>query len=218
MKIVAISDTHGLLPSNLPAGDVLCICGDIVPMCIQRSTKDSRLWMEEVFMPWVTSSPYQHVLLVPGNHDFALQRIEPGEFETSKFHILIDKSIEINGKVFYGMPWCPVLKNWAFYAPDHIMSGICDRIPDGDVLIVHCPPKFGTQGVVLQKDNYNYLKDFGNPILTEKLIQLSYKWVLSGHIHTGNHEVEMLNNTNCVNVSMRDEDYQVKYKPFVFEL
>ena len=32
MKFTAISDLHGYLPKDLPSGDVLCICGDIVPL------------------------------------------------------------------------------------------------------------------------------------------------------------------------------------------
>ena len=51
-------------------------------------------------------------------------------------------------------------------------------------------------------------------------------WVLSGHVHSGDHEVTNYycepNGTpheiNIVNVSIKDEDYKVTYKPFEFEL
>ena len=43
MKIVAVSDLHGNLP-DLPPCDVVCICGDIVPLWVQKSYEKSISW------------------------------------------------------------------------------------------------------------------------------------------------------------------------------
>ena len=77
MRVAAISDIHGFLdnPRNMPEGDVLCICGDIVPLEFQVDTVRSISWFCLEFVPWVESLPYKKVLLLAGNHDFFLEEI-----------------------------------------------------------------------------------------------------------------------------------------------
>lgn len=42
---------------------------------------------------------------------------------------------------------------------------------------------------------------------------------LCGHVHTGNHFPESFESVrNVVNVSIKDENYKVAYKPFNFEI
>ena len=43
-------------------------------------------------------------------------------------------------------------------------------------------------------------------------------WVLSGHIHSGTHDVEKFNNIKYRNCSIKNEDYEVAYQPFEFEI
>lgn len=75
MKIVGISDLHGHLPNpnEMPDGDVLCICGDIVPLNIQRDTLRSLAWFYLDFIPWTDSLPYEKVLIIAGNHVLFLE-------------------------------------------------------------------------------------------------------------------------------------------------
>lgn len=75
MKIVAISDLHGFLekPKNMPEGDILCICGDIVPLDYQNNIAKSIAWFCLEFVPWADSLPYKKVIFVGGNHDFFLE-------------------------------------------------------------------------------------------------------------------------------------------------
>lgn len=64
MKFTAISDLHGYLPKDLPGGDVLCICGDIVPLDYQNDFAQSVAWFCLDFAPWADSQSYRNVVNV----------------------------------------------------------------------------------------------------------------------------------------------------------
>ena len=138
-----------------------------------------------------------------------------------KIHILQDELVDIQGIKFYGTPWCPSLRNWAFYGDKQHLLNRFNKIPDDvDVLITHCPPKYGLQGTVLET-NWNYMNDFGcvelQQIIDERFTDKDM-WILSGHIHSGKHEVEKMNNVKYRNCSIKNEDYEVAYQPFEFDL
>lgn len=246
MKIVAISDLHGNLP-ELPPCDVVCICGDIVPLIMQKNTIASTAWLSGPFQKWALELPCEKVIMIWGNHDFvgeffckygsSISLDEPqwtkGYDGRTQHHllfqndtdekivILCDERYEYKGKVFYGTPWCPSLRNWAFYGDKQHLLNRFNKIPDDvDVLITHCPPKYGLQGTVLET-NWNYMNDFGcvelQQIIDERFTDKDI-WILSGHIHSGKHEVEKMNNVKYRNCSIKNEDYEVAYQPFEFDL
>ena len=232
MKIVAISDIHGYIPESIPECDVLCISGDIVPLEVQRGIEKSSDWLMNIFYPKLLEMSCKHVVMTWGNHDFIGHILysdgHSGEEQTemlfgndSKFHILIDESIEIEGVKFYGTPWIPELSGWAFYNTSENLKEIFEKIPeDIDVLLTHCPPKIGTQGVVLQKC-WNHMRDFGCNELYNVLCEKKFEkplYVLSGHIHTGNHKIEEYDGIKYVNVSLKDEEYMVSYEPTIIEI
>ena len=74
LKIVAISDIHGLLP-ELPECDVVCCAGDISPLEYQKDQTQMVSWFCLEFLPWVEKLPCKKFILVGGNHDFFLQNI-----------------------------------------------------------------------------------------------------------------------------------------------
>ena len=74
LKIVAISDIHGLLP-ELPECDVVCCAGDISPLEYQTDQTQMLGWFYLVFLPWVESLPCKKFVMISGNHDFFLQNI-----------------------------------------------------------------------------------------------------------------------------------------------
>lgn len=80
MKVVAISDLHGLLPKDLPAGDVLCICGDIVPLEYQNDLAQSIAWFDLEFVPWTDSLPHKKIIFIGGNHDLFLEKLHLSPF------------------------------------------------------------------------------------------------------------------------------------------
>ena len=228
MKIVALSDLHGSLPP-LPECDVVVISGDIVPLEVERDGEESAAWLSTSFQRWCLDSPCKRVIFIGGNHDrllehllgeYTIDEIVNGLFAEDCNHkivLLHDSAYTFEGITFYGTPWCPDLIKWAFYGDDDLRRTKYQAIPDCDVLLTHCPPKIGTQGVVLGKCRVSGT-DFGDPILAETLATKHIRWVISGHIHSGNHAVEMIGKTKCRNCSIKDEQYNVGYAPFEFEI
>ena len=82
MKVVAISDLHGYLPKvqDFPKGEVLCICGDIVPLEYQNDLAQSVAWFCLEFVPWTDSLSYKKVIFIGGNHDFILEKLHQKPF------------------------------------------------------------------------------------------------------------------------------------------
>jgi Icc-related predicted phosphoesterase len=168
--------------------------------------------------------------MIWGNHDFVGERtMEEGvsqlEFifgENSNIYILNDELKEIDGVKFYGTPWCPNLYNWAFYKPSLELTETFNKIPeDTNILLTHCPPRYGQQGIVLQ-EGWNQYRNFGCSELQEAIIckfgnKEEDTYVFSGHIHSGNHDFEIMNNVYYRNVSIKDEEYHPIYNPFYFD-
>ena len=243
VKICAISDIHGSL-IEIPECDILCICGDILPLDIQRKNDASVGWLAGPFQKWLLEAPCKYVVMIWGNHDFIGQKYEDkyctGDevaqiiFQNDlgpdpKIYILSDDSIELMGIKFYGTSWCPSLRNWAFYGDSKTLEEKFDLIPlDTNVLLTHCPPEFGQQGIVLQRNNWNFLANFGcselQDAIERKFVDLRRNkdynklYVLSGHIHSGNHEWENDGNVWYRNVSIKDENYEPVYLPKVFTI
>ena len=230
LKMCAMSDLHGQLPEIRYEVDILCICGDVVPNEIQFNYDDSLNWLQTTFYNWIKESPVKNVVMIWGNHDFIGEKLyEDGvtnmaEFIFSKdsnIHILVDQMVEINRVRFYGTSWCPNLKNWAFYGPSSFLKERFSKIPyHTEILLTHCPPKHGQQGIVLQP-GWNYLKDFGCEELEEAIhnifsLKSTSTFILSGHIHSGNHEYEVLGGFIYRNVSLLNEDYKMVYEPHYF--
>lgn len=229
MKIVAISDLHGYLP-KLPKCDVVCICGDIFPLDIQKNIIKSISWFQVRFKPWAENLNCDKVIFIAGNHDFAMYELykrfhvawevmEDLFLNETKISYLCDSFITYKDKVFYGSPWCPDLKNWAFYGNTKQLKYKFSLIyPNCDVLLTHCPPKIDQCGVVLEPDTFNYKHDYGCQELRDAIDYSKPKWCLCGHVHSGDHEITHYGDSNIVNVSIKDEHYDVVYEPFIFEI
>jgi Icc-related predicted phosphoesterase len=249
MKIVAISDTHGYLP-ELPQCDVVVIAGDIIPLHIQKQYESSIAWLSGPFQDWALNLNCEKVIFIAGNHDFVFEKLwRGGDYATTDPHwsmynnpilmrnllfqlddqdnpkiiYLQDSEVTYKGVKFYGTPWCPELRNWAFYQNSEGLKEKFLGIPfDTDVLLTHCPPKFGQQGVVLET-NWNFGSNFGCQELQDALenvfkFKSGVTHILSGHIHSGNHNIETHGGLAYRNVSLLNENYEVAYKPFEFEI
>lgn len=227
MTITAISDLHGHLDINVPQCDVLCICGDIVPLDIQSYTKHTLHWLKNVFIPWCNTLQCDEILLIGGNHDIKIAEHEQEVrklFTDTKIHYLLDESyehIDINeGHVikFYGTPWCHIFGNWAFMISDEAIAEKLSNMPDDiDVLLTHDAP-YGTSDVCMQDVYWNRHEHIGNHPLRDIILMKKPKYCLHGHLHSTNHECEMLENTKVYNVSVLDERYTVAYEPLTINI
>ena len=75
MKLVVLSDIHGDLPEITTECDVVCICGDIVPLYYQSSFTKSVEWLKTDFKNWCIDLPCEKVIIIAGNHDFVFERL-----------------------------------------------------------------------------------------------------------------------------------------------
>lgn len=241
MHICAMSDLHGYLPKEVPACDVVCICGDIVPLDYQSDTIKSVSWFILDFVPWAESLNCEKVIFIGGNHDFFLHNLAMGSNiqevvrsakdvmkrllvgmhrgQHNKLVYLMDNSYEYKGVKFYGTPWIADLSRWAFYMNDEDRERIFNNIPkECDVLLTHMPPITNDCGMVRQHGCFNTLAQYGDVILADKIHERNITWSLSGHVHSGNHVPNNIDGTNFVNVSLKDEDYKVSYPIFEFDV
>ena len=83
IKICAMSDLHGHLPDpeQIEQVDVVVICGDIVPLKIQRTRILVEEWLINEFKDWVQLLPCERVIMIPGNHDFHFHQLSRTKIE-----------------------------------------------------------------------------------------------------------------------------------------
>lgn len=223
MKIVCISDTHGLHSKlTMPPGDVLVVAGDF---CGYGTLPEI-----SSFAYWLRQQPYRSIIVVAGNHDgpFEQQRVAALEalglerrmfYPSDRLIYLEDDGIEIGGLLFYGSPWTPEFYDWAFNLPrGEALARKWALIPENtDVLITHGPP----YGV---RDYTPYGKSkAGCADLAERLQVVKPRLHVFGHLHSGygitDHGPQAGRQQYSVNAAMCDEAYNCGGRaPIVIEL
>jgi Icc-related predicted phosphoesterase len=231
MKIVGISDMHGIYEGfTIPKADILCICGDIVPLKYQRNIELSDDWFINDFIPWCCKQPINDVYLVGGNHDFFLQNRDYAINQYligTKITYLNNQSAKYTddvGKVYtiFGSPDCHIFGNWAFmYEPNTELKHFRKIPKNCDILLTH-DAAYGENDVILQDVPWNKHKHIGNPELTAVLDELrdegcAPKLHLTAHLHSTEHNLTDYNGIKTACVSLLDEHYKLTYKPFVVE-
>lgn len=223
MKICGISDMHGNLEFTVPECDLLLICGDIVPLSIQRYTKPSLRWLKDTFLKWCETQPCEKIIMVGGNHDWAFEhhRDKVDEvFDESKVSYLCCDATVYNGKIIYGTPLCHKFYNWAFMPSDEEQTQIYDeaviKYPHVDILISHDAP-YGTSDALLQNGHVTN-EHIGSKPLAKLIETMKPQLALHGHLHSTNHDMELLDFTKVYNVSLLNENYQMVYRPLEIEI
>lgn len=211
MKLVCISDTHCQHNKiDLPEGDILIHSGDI-------SYRGEKHEIEN-FAKWFVEQPFEHKILVAGNHDWMFEK-DPEQAQkildnAGDIIYLNDSGIEINGIKFWGSPVQPEFCNWAFNRKrgkeinEHWL-----KIPeDTDVLITHGPPMgildstHMTRGPVGCSDLFDHIMKRVKP-----------QYHIFGHIHEG-HGTKEFNGVKFVNASLLTDYYNFEYEPIVVDI
>jgi len=208
MKIVCISDTHGLhrrMEHEIPDGDILLHAGDI--------TRDGEIEDLTAVNQFFENLPHRHKIFIPGNHDWIFQR-DPATAtaEIPAATCLIDSGIEIEGLKIWGSPWQPEFHNWAFNLPrGEALARVWNLIPEGtDIVVTHGPPA----GIL---DRCADGKEEGCADLAARIRKISPRLHLFGHIHEAyGHKTN--GKTLFLNASICNLAYRPVNRPFVINL
>ena len=139
MKIVAISDTHGLHQQvQLPKGDLLLHSGDVA----KRGSKQEIV----AFLNWFSQQDFQYKIFIAGNHDFYFEETPVAtiaDLIPENVIYLNDSGVTIEGIHIWGSPVQPRFFNWAF---NRDRGADIDQhwqlIPENtDILLTHGPPQ-----------------------------------------------------------------------------
>lgn len=234
MKIACVSDLHGNLipyPSDFWKGleecEVLFICGDILPVPIQSTSIEAESWFVRDFRNWALDLPVKKVYFIGGNHDFWLER----NYTTAKLYFssgnkvtyLKNECVEFlseqdyNVYKFFGSPYCHIFGLWPFMREEETLSELFSEIPeDVDILFTHDAP-YGVSDVCLEGWAADG-KHKGCPALRDAVVEKQPKYHFHGHLHSTNHEQELLGNTKVYNTSIVNENYDIAYTPLIIDI
>ena len=205
MKLIAISDTHGLHGSlTIPDGDFLIHAGDL--------TRHGTLEDVIDFNNFLAALPHPHKIVTAGNHDFCFEKNRKAceEILTNCIY-LQDQEVTIEGVRFYGSPWQPWFYDWAFNLQrGSEIRAKWDLIPEGiDILITHGPP-YGIGDLTARGDNA------GCQDLLKVVEKIKPRVHIFGHIHEG-YGVTSNGVTAFINASTCDQVYNPVNQPVVYE-
>jgi predicted phosphohydrolase len=208
MRFVAISDTHCRHHHlQLPKGDVMLHAGDVTMRGLRSELLD--------FLLWFGHQPFRYKIFIAGNHDFCLEKLKPDALQSllpPGVIYLNDSGTTVEGIHIWGSPVTPFHHNWAFnrHRGAHIRRH-WQRIPSGtDILLTHTPP-FGVLDELLSEKNN------GDKDLLETVNALQPTIHVFGHIHEA-YGKKVKSPTQFYNCSLMNEQYEVRNKPFTFDL
>ena len=222
MRICAFSDMHGQYDFKVEPCDIVLICGDIVPLKIQKYTQESEEWIKTFFISWCNNLRCDKVIFIAGNHDFYFER-HPDRIkrileEQDKIVYLDCETYEYKGKTIYGTPWCKPFYNWAFMEETTKSDERYKDVQHMDILMTHDAP-YGISDILLQKDCWwADGTHIGNLALRNLLDRTKPSLHVFGHLHSCNHLRTMNENTSVFCVSLLDENYKMTYEPLYFNL
>uniref|UniRef100_K3WF96 Calcineurin-like phosphoesterase domain-containing protein n=1 Tax=Globisporangium ultimum (strain ATCC 200006 / CBS 805.95 / DAOM BR144) TaxID=431595 RepID=K3WF96_GLOUD len=226
MRVVCISDTHGLHDAlhaveRIPDGDVLIHAGDFT----DTGDRDEVL----AFNEFLGKLPHKYKLVIAGNHESTFDRAfypfnwqqygHSQQYDPDEVRALLtnglyleDQAVLIEGFKFYGTPWQPEFCNWAFNLPrGEKLREKWQRIPnDTDVLITHTPP-YG------RGDRVGYMHVGCEELSREVTERIRPKFHVFGHVHEG-YGSSFDSTTTYMNASACTHDYDAINPAFVFEL
>lgn len=164
------------------------------------------------FNDWLGSLLHTHKIVVPGNHEFALEADPDMCRAITNAVLLIDEAITIAGLKIWGSPVTPL------YGGAFGMSNPADRrrhwarIPDGtDILVTHGPP----YGILDTAPGSTFHE--GCPELLQAVIEIEPRLHVFGHIH-GAYGTVRTAETIFVNAALFGQAGDLDRYPIVLEL
>mmetsp|Transcript_40046 Transcript_40046/g.65122 ORF Transcript_40046/g.65122 Transcript_40046/m.65122 type:complete len:341 (-) Transcript_40046:132-1154(-) len=140
IRIVFISDPHQKLRFlEIPDGDVLCICGDVL---LRNGFWFGASNAFQEFKRVLLSLPHKYKIFIAGNHDAKIESLGKKAVERSLPGVIYleNSSTVVEGIKFYGCPYSPLSRsrNSAFQMEKKDALEVVMKIPvDTDVLITH---------------------------------------------------------------------------------
>ncbi|MEO1448941.1 MAG: metallophosphatase domain-containing protein, partial [Bacteroidota bacterium] len=206
MRIVCISDTHGLHDRlELPDGDLLLHAGDF--------SNRGEIDQVQNFLTWLADQPHPHKVFIAGNHDFLAER-QPDVFRglvPANCTYLEDEGTEVAGLQIWGSPITPWFFDWAFNRRrgEEIDVHWQKIWPATDILLTHGPP-YGIRDLTFQGDLA------GCADLNRHVWEINPKLHVFGHIHEG-YGLTEANDVFFANASNVDLGYKLVNSPLVFD-
>jgi len=202
MRIVLISDTHGLHRQlEVPGGDMLVHAGD----CPFYSKPPSII---SDFNEWLGSLPHRHKAGIPGNHEFILEEPRNRGAITNAV-LLIDSGVELDGLKIWGSPVTPLYGGAFGKSNPEDRKRHWAQIPEGlDILVTHGPP------FAILDHGAGAERREGCPQLLEAVFRAFPRVHVFGHIHHG-YGTLRTSDTLFVNASLMGEDGSLSRQPVV---
>jgi Icc-related predicted phosphoesterase len=204
MRIVLISDTHGLHRQlEVPPGDLLIHAGDFT-----LNSKPPSIVSD--FNAWLGSLPHRHKVVVPGNHEFILEEPRNRGAITNAI-LLVDSGVDIENLKIWGSPVTPLYGGAFGKSRSEDRKNHWAQIPeDTDILITHTPPF-----AILDHGGSEERRE-GCPQLFEAVFRAFPRLHVFGHIHAG-YGTLRTTDTIFVNASLMGEDGSLSRKPVVVD-
>ena len=197
-----LSDTHNQHQKfKCDGGNILIHAGDAT----LRGTEVEIL----TFLDWFAKQDYDHLVFVPGNHDWGFERMPAlmaQHCQDRNIILLNDSGVELEGVKIWGSPVQPWFHSWAFNRDrGEEIKHHWDMIPDDtELLITHGPPA-GFLDVVSYA-NGTPKERVGCQDLMDKILKSQVKLHVFGHIHEAR-GVAYVGPTTFVNASCLDRMY-----------
>lgn len=233
MKIVCLSDTHGLLPElDLDRIDLVLHAGDYT-LHNKHDIQGQLDYFENQFCPWVRRIASQtQFYYINGNHEVFAEKlnINTDYNDVTQKHCIDNSSVflcDYNIKI-YGNPYTPTFYNWAFNLPD-MPDGLGKKfkyIPDSiDILVSHGPPHgvmdYVPGRLVLDRNTGEVVEipacNAGSHELAKAITRVKPRLVVCGHLHS-NFGVVKKEGVTYVGCSLMDENYQSNRFPIIIDL
>ena len=228
MKIITISDTHGMHNRvNLPDGDLLIHAGDLTNVGREVEVEEVINWFYQ------QANRYTYgVVFIAGNHDRSFDpkfNLNDGKTKkpkwlldilsnvksTNHIHYLENSFVEINGIKIWGSPITPWFGGdyWAFNAhrgPD-IMK-YWEQIPSNvDIIVTHGPVMYKLDYTIYDK------KYVGCEQLRYQIEKIKPLVPISGPIHEG-YGYEYSSDTHYFNASICNINYNPINEPWSIDI